>query len=225
MYADYEEYHNNEMSFISYCEVVDNNVILMNSTLETNTWWENNSTGILHEDLFLAKSMGYYYNGPPGTTTIEKIAATSATNFWINSTELFLNLCYDIPGRIAIVLDRTSDEVVWLTQFIEVVDRLHISHDDIKVHTKGGRKLNAETVKLVADNNICGTNESKISIFLHKPPKWIFKNNIVFSMVATNGLYPQTVGMTRHWISSHSCVIHLGSIRPSHSKDIKIVEL
>ncbi len=86
-------------------------------------------------------------------------------------------------------------------------------------------KLNAETVKLVTDNNICGTNESKISIFLHKPPKWIFKNNIVFSMVATNGLYPQTVGMTRHWISSHSCVIHLGSIKPSHSKDIKIVEL
>jgi hypothetical protein len=44
-------------------------------------------------------------------------------------------------------------------------------------------------------------------------------------IIASNNIYSPTNTISRDWFNSHPCVIYIGDIKPTMSKDQKIVEL
>jgi hypothetical protein len=68
-------------------------------------------------------------------------------------------------------------------------------------------------------------NLGRILIFNHRPAKWIFNSISDIKILVSNSLYPSTSLITREWFESHPCVIYLGDIKPSESRNQKIVEL
>ena len=76
------------------------------------------------------------------------------------------------------------------------------------------------------DNELGGKVDSgKILIFLHKPPKWLFKDTIDVKLVITNSYTPINEPTTSAWLMAHPCVCYLGEIKPTPVRKQKIVNL
>jgi hypothetical protein len=210
---------------IPTCNIVDGQVFLDNINNETADWWKHHSTGILENDLLLAKVMGCKFLGIPSSLA-EKIAASSESHFWIKDIRHFLDLCINLQGRVVIILDRSYDPRAWVKSFIEFVDEANFSKLDIKVCFRTNKEQDDGFNEWVKSKNIGGTvDQGKILIFDHKPAKWLFKQEEDVKMLVTNNLYPHTHSIARHWINSHPCVVYLGDIKPTLFKDRTIVEL
>jgi hypothetical protein len=210
---------------IPTCNIVDGQLSIDNVNNETVDWWKQHSTGILENDLLLAKAMGCKFLGTPSSLA-EKIAASSESHFWIKDIRHFLDLCINLQGRVVIILDRSYDPRAWVKSFIEFVDEANFSKLDIKVCFRTNKEQDDGFNEWVKSKNIGGTvDQGKILIFDHKPAKWLFKQEEDVKMLVTNNLYPHTHSIARHWINSHPCVVYLGDIKPTLFKDRTIVEL
>lgn len=220
-----EEIWQNQDVITPYSIVDNGKVMLVNSSEETDQWFTNHATGNLNEDLLLAKSMGYCYNGPI-TNKLEQIASMRSNSFWIKHTEDFLALTKRIAGRIVIVLDRTCDEEKWVRQFAESIKHVGVDSADIRVCFRKHKDEGAEFNRWVSENGFGGKVEGgKIFIFSHKPAKWLFIDKKPVTILVTNNLYPATNLIAKDWFNSHPCVIYLGDIKPSELKEQDIVEL
>jgi hypothetical protein len=223
--AEVEEIWQNQEEVLPFSSVVANWVVLGNSSTETDDWFKSHSSGLIENDLLLAKSMGYHYSSKP-RTMIEKIAASDSNSFWIKNNADFLSLCNSITGRVCIVLDRTSNTLDWLTQFINDADAAGIDRNEIKVCFRDSKEQNTGINEWIKANGVGGKVETgRILIFEFKPAKWLFKEQESVKLLVSNNLYPSTNQLTKDWVGSHPCVIYLGDIKPSEQRGQKIVEL
>jgi hypothetical protein len=223
--AEVEEIWQNQEEVLPFSSIVANWVVLGNSSIETDEWFKTHSSGLTDNDLVLAKSMGYRYSGKP-CTMIEKIAASNSTSFWIKNNAEFLNLCNSVTGRVCIILDRTSNTLDWLTQFINDADAAGIDRNEIKVCFRESKEQDTGINEWIKTNSVGGKVETgRILIFESKPAKWLFKEQNYVTMLVTNNLYPTTNQTTRDWLESHPLVIYLGDIKPSLQRGQTIVEL
>jgi len=157
---------------------------------------------------------------------IEKIAASNSTIFWIKNNIEFLNLYNSITGRVCIILDRTSNTLDWLTQFINDADAAGVDRNEIKVCFRDSKEQNTGINEWIKTTGVGGKVESgRLLIFESKPAKWLFKEQNYVTMLVTNNLYPTTNQTTRDWLESHPLVIYLGDIKPSLQRGQTIVEL
>jgi hypothetical protein len=223
--ADFEEIISQQENIIPFSEIVDGKVTLYNTSEEVLEWWESNRCNNINDDLLLAKSMGFLLNSP-ATNIVEKIAAEDGTDFWIESPREFLNLIKNLTGKVVMVLDRAHNNFNWLKEFTGVAKTIGFTSDEIKICFRADKDQNQELNEWIRNEGYGGkVDDGKILIFNHKPAKWVFKNINDVKIVATNNLYPPTDSVTKDWFINHPCLIYLGDIKPSKSKDRKIAKL
>ena len=223
--SEVEEIWQNEEKIVPGCIIEHDQVMLLNSSNETEEWFINRSTGNINNDLLLAKSMGYPYLGKP-FTTYEKIASENNNAFWIKNNQEFLELTKNIDGIICIVLDRAHDPIAWLKEFVKDIDQCEIERSSVKVCFRQPKTENPEFNDWVKENGLGGSMiNGKIYIFNYKPAKWLFKEEKNVTILATNNLSPSTNTLTNDWLNTHPCVMYLGDIKPSELRNQKIVKL
>ena len=223
--AEVEEIWQNQEEVLPFSSIRNNWVVLGNSSAETDEWFKTHSSGLIDNDLLLAKSMGYQYSDKPHTM-IEKIAASDSNSFWIKNNTEFLNLCNSVTGRVCIILDRTSNTLDWLNQFINDADTAGIDRNEIKVCFRESKEQDTGINEWIKTNGVGGKVETgRILIFEFKPAKWLFKEKESVKLLVSNNLYPPTNQLTKDWVGSHPCVIYLGDIKPSEQRGQNIVEL
>lgn len=200
-------------------------VYLDNFAESAREYAEANFTGSIAADLMLAKSMGFLYTGPVETIS-QKIASSPENTFWLKDFREFFRLCNSVNGKIAIVIDRSSNILSWLQTFVQAADEVGIYRGEIKVCFRENKDSDTGINEWIKLAGVGGKIEGgRIYIFEHKPAKWLFKDKEDITIIATNNLYPHTNQVTKDWLDSHPCVIYLGDIKPSEQKGRKIVEL
>lgn len=223
--ADIEEIWQNSEDVIPHSEIDKSSVVLRNTSSETLDWWEQHKSNNIYQDLLLAKSMGFIYNEKP-KNLVEKIASSSENSFWIKQNLHLLSIYKIINGKICIILDRTSNTLSWLQQFVADADQAEVNRDEIKVCFRENKENNSGVNDWIKNAGVGGKIEDgRILIFESKPAKWLFKQDNDVIMLVTNNIYPPTNMLARDWFQSHPCVIYLGDTKPTEIKGQKIVEL
>lgn len=223
--GEIEEIWQNVDDLIPYSVVQGGEVWLVNASEDTEKYFDDHSSGNIFNDALLAKTMGY----PLKVQSKDikwNLVSSSENSFWIKDNQTLLSLYNEITGKICIVLDRTSDILGWLKQFVNDADKIGINRSEIKVCFRDSKDENTGVNDWVKENNVGGSVEDgRILIFKYKPAKWLFKDQNQVKMLVTNNLYPSTNNIMRDWLDSHPAVIYLSDIRPSEAKDRKIVNL
>lgn len=223
--AEVEEIWQYEDQIRPAAQINHSSVKLDNFAESAGEYAETNFTGSVSADLILAKSMGFLYTGPVETVS-EKIASSPGNTFWLKDFREFFKLCNSVRGKIAVVVDRSSDTLSWLRSFIQAADEAGIHRGEIKVCFRENKDSDTGINEWIKLAGVGGKIEGgRIYIFEHKPAKWLFKDKEDITIIATNNLYPHTNQVTKDWLDSHPCVIYLGDIKPSEQKGRKIVEL
>jgi hypothetical protein len=213
---------------IPRAELVNNSVVLINASEDALNFYQSHRTDNINHDLFLAKSMGYpiQLNRSP-VTHVETICQETSKYFWLKVNSDFFNLYKEINGVACILVDRnTQDVVAWLEKFVGSADIAGVPRSEIKVCFRDPIEKKSKLNEWVKDNNLGGKVEGgKILIFLHKPPKWLFKDNIDVKIVITNSYTPINEPTISSWLAAHPCVCYLGEIKPTPIRKQKIVSL
>jgi hypothetical protein len=213
---------------IPRAELVNNSVVLINASEDALNFYQSHRTDNINHDLFLAKSMGYpvQLNRSP-VTHVETICQETSKYFWLKVNSDFFNLYKEINGVACILVDRnTQDVVAWLEKFVGSADIAGVPRSEIKVCFRDPIEKKSKLNEWVKDNNLGGKVEGgKILIFLHKPPKWLFKDNIDVKIVITNSYTPINEPTMSSWLAAHPCVCYLGEIKPTPIRKQKIVSL
>jgi len=209
-------------------ELIGNDIVLVNAPEDALNFYQAHQTDNISHNLFLAKSMGYPAQLNRSTTTqLEKICQETSKYFWLKSNSDFFNLYKEINGVSCILIDRnTQDVVAWLEKFIASADVAGVSRSDVKVCFRDPIEKKSKLNEWIKVNNLGGKVEGgKILIFLHKPPKWLFKDAIDVKIVITNSYTPINEPTTSSWLAAHPCVCYLGEIKPTPIRKQKIVSL
>ena len=223
--SEYEEILSQQENIIPGCNIFDGQVKIFNASEETMQWWDENCKKIIIDDLLLAKSMGYCYQAKP-VSPVEQIAASKETTFWIEAPRDFLNLSKSIQGKTCVILDRATSNFEWLRAFTKVAEDVGFTKEEIKICFRSESQDDHGFNQWVRDSGYGGkVDTGRLLIFNHKPAKWVFKSPNDVKIIAANNIYPPTDAITRDWMNHHPCVIYLGDIKPSKSKDKKIVKL
>ena len=224
--ADIEEIWQNQDKVLPYSTFsAIKGVELINASDEVLEWWRQQPIATVSDQLLLAKSMGYPLQSQP-KNLIEKIATSNENSFWIKNNSDLFEIYKNITGKICVILDRTSNTLEWLKNFINDADRQGISRSDTRVCFRESKDSKNGINDWIKEMGLGGkVEDGKILIFEYKPAKWLFKDFKDVTIVVTNNLYPTTNQLSRDLFNSHSCVIYLGDIKPSEQKGQKIVEL
>jgi hypothetical protein len=223
--AQFEEILSQQDMITPASKILNSQVEIINSTEDAKVWWDNNKTGNVHDDLLLAKSMGYLLESSP-QTMFEKIAADSSNAFWLELPSDFLKMAKNISGKTCIILDRSHNSINWLKNFTVAAESVGFSSDEIKICFREEKDKDSGLNNWIKEKGYGGkVEEGKLLIFSHKPAKWVFKDSTSIKMIGTNNLYPPTDPITRDWFQSHPCIIYIGSIVPARAKDKSIVKL
>ncbi len=223
--SEIEEIWQNADDVSPFSDIDVDKVVLRNASDETLEWWENNKSGIVSQDLLLAKSMGFFYHGKALTYT-EKISSHLENMFWIKTNEEFFKLANCFTDKIVIVLDRTSKTLSWLQAFVSAADKFPKLRNEIRVCFRDNKDSTSGLNDWIKSAGVGGkVEDGKILIFESKPAKWLFKQQENVIMLVTNNIYPPTNNLARDWFHSHPCVVYLGDTRPTETKGHRIVEL
>ena len=222
--ASVEEIWQEQNKIRPYSTIKDNKVVLVNASDTTIDWFNKHSTDNIDNNLLLAKSMGYVYDGKP-QNKVQKIAGTKSTTFFTDNYKDFFNIAENIDGKVCILLDRSVDPLNWLKNLLMYIDSVKLSREKFKVCFRESNKDKPEFNNWVKENNLGGkVNEGKYFIFKQKPAKWLFNEQTEFKIIVSNNIYPPTNAITRTWMKSHPCVIYFDRVRPSTGSN-KVVEL
>ena len=223
--SDVEEIWQNSEDATPYSEFGIYGVQLKNASDETVEWWQRNKAGSLSKDLLLAKSMGFLYQEKP-RNLVEKIAASQENSFWMKTNQEFFQLAKSCPGKICVLLDRSSATLPWLQSFVVDAEKSGVSREEIKVCFRENKETTTGLNDWIKIAGVGGKVETgRILIFESKPAKWLFKASNDVTLVVTNNIFPPTNTMARDWFACHPCVVYLGDTRPTEIKGQKIVEL
>jgi len=223
--SDVEEIWQNSEDAIPYSELGTYGVQLKNASDETVEWWQSNKAGSISKDLLLAKSMGFLYQEKP-RNLVEKIAASQENSFWMKTNQEFFQLAKSCPGKICVLLDRSSATLPWLQSFVADAEKSGVNREEIKVCFRDNKDSITGLNDWIKIAGVGGKVETgRILIFESKPAKWLFKADNDVTLLVTNNIFPPTNTMARDWFMCHPCVIYLGDTRPTETKGQKIVEL
>jgi hypothetical protein len=223
--SEFEEILTQEENITPTADIVDGKVVLVNAIEDARNWWNENSKGNLNDDLMLAKSMGFLLLKSP-SSAIEKIASEESNHFWMQSPREFLTLLRMLSGRFVFIVDRAQNNSNWLKEFTKVAEEVGFPSSEIKVCFRSDNNQDPAFNQWIRDSGYGGkVEEGRLLIFNHKPAKWVFKKSNDVKIIGTNNIYPPTDSITRDWMMSHPCVVYLGEIQPSKTKDKKIAKL
>jgi hypothetical protein len=219
----------NEQEKIIPCSFIETGRVVLSNTLPSvEEFFITHRSNEIQKDIFLAKSMGFLYNSTvDAITDCEKISSSASKEFWFKDLSRFLQLHRVLDGITAILLDRNTENIMgWLEKFVNVCDYQGISRSEIKVCFRESDSKNSKLNNWIKENQVGGEiKNGKILIFLHKPPKWIFKGDINIQLIGLNNYTPLTDPLASSWVSSHHCTCYVTDIRPTENKGNKIVEL
>lgn len=219
-----EEIWQERSSYEPHSVYENGEVQLVNCSEDTETYFLKKSNNNTINDMFLAKRMGYPLTNP-NKSLAQQISSNRENTFWIKNVEQFLDLGYQVKGRIVILLDRASDALNYMIDLKKAIDNNKYDTKDFRVCFRTNNKDNPEFNNWVRDNKFGGKIDgAKFLIFQHKPPKWLFKQENDVIIVATNNLMPSTFGLTRDMLESSPIVFYVGEIEPSKGRK-NIVEL
>lgn len=219
-----EEIWQERSSYEPHSVYENGEVQLVNCSEDTETYFLKKSNNNTINDMFLAKRMGYPLTNP-NKSLAQQISSNRENTFWIKDVEQFLDLGYQVKGRIVILLDRASDALDYMIDLKKAIDNNKYDTKDFRVCFRTNNKDNPEFNNWVRDNKFGGKIDgAKFLIFQHKPPKWLFKQENDVIIVATNNLMPSTFGLTRDMLESSPIVFYVGEIEPSKGRK-NIVEL
>ena len=222
-----EEVWNNQDTIIPYSVLENNSVSLKNYSDNALTFFEENKTGNVPADMFLAKSMGYPVRLEKSPKThLDKICVSEEKMFWIKSFAEFFDVYKNVNGVVAILLDRNTKEIhQWIEEFVKA-SKSHVEPDTIKVCFREEAHQGSKFNDWVKEQGLGGkVDTGKILIFQHKPPKWLFSKNIDVKIIVTNSYTPHNEPISLAWIAGHPCVCYVGEIKPTLARNKKIVDL
>ncbi len=223
--AEVEEIWQFEDQIRPICTIGSSSVELDNFTDSAREYAESHFVGSISADIILAKSMGFLYTGPIETTT-QKIASTPSNTFWLKDLSEFFKLCNSVNGKIAILIDRSSNTLAWLQNFVQSADNAGVYRSEIKVCFRENKDSDTGINEWIKLAGVGGKiDDGRYYIYEHKTAKRLINVKEDITIIATNNLYPHTNQVTKDWLDSHPCVIYLGDIKPSEQKGKKIVEL
>ena len=224
--SEVEEIWQNQEDILSRSTISENSVILKNANKETQEYFNKNKNGNINNDLFLAKIMGFTYDKKP-KTHIERLSSKETNMFfWKHDPKELFEIISNIEGKIAIIMDRSQDNLEWIEQITESAEKAGFTNKDIKVAFRLRNNDDTGFNEWVAEKGYGGKiSEGKIYIFNHKPPKWLFKDEISVKMLITNALMPAPTKLTREWIAGHPCVIFVHEFEPTPYNEIEIGKL
>jgi hypothetical protein len=224
--GEVEEIWQNEDEIAPYCiKHFGATVDLCNASEEIVQWWEQRRICEQGHDLLTAKSMGYPLKETP-ENLVEKIANSTATQFWLKSLDQFFELQKSVNGIVAVILNKGDASQSWVKEFCTEAERNQIDTTEIRVCFRLDKDEDRGFNQWVKDSGYGGKVEGgKIFIFQNKPPKWLFSEGIDVKIILTNSLYPVPSTTTQTWMDTHTCVCFVGDIKASHVKEKKIVEL
>jgi len=223
--SDVEEIWQNSEDAIPSSELGTYGVQLKNASDETAEWWQSNKAGSISKDLLLAKRMGFLYQEKP-RNLVEKIAASQENSFWMKTNQEFFQLAKSCPGKICVLLDRSSATLPWLQNFVADAEKSGVSREEIKVCFRDNKESATGLNDWIKIAGVGGKVETgRILIFESKPAKWLFKSSNDVTLLVTNNIFPPTNTMARDWFMCHPCVVYLGDTKPTETKGQKIVEL
>ncbi len=223
--ADVEEIWQNSESLIPRSSVKNSKITLDNATDSAIEYFENNKSDSVLDDALLAKSMGYPFQWTD-SFAMAKLASSPENSFWIKDNKTLFDICHQLTGKVCIILDRQSDTLQWLQNFVADADKSEIPRDIIKVCFRESKDSDSGINEWIKLAGVGGKVETgRILIFESKPAKWLFKEQESVKMLVTNNIYPPTNTITREWFYSHPCVIYLGNTKPTEQRGKKIVEL
>jgi hypothetical protein len=223
--ADVEEIWQNAEQVLPFSTSVNNTVFLNNATEDAENFWNAKAIGSYGNNLLLAKSMGFPLKKIP-ENLLEKIAANSDNAFWIKTNNDLFDICKNVLGKVCIILDRTTNTLQWLQQFIADADSSGILREEIKVCFRDNKESKTGINEWIKIAGVGGKIEQgRILIFESKPAKWLFKDEQDVKILVTNNIYPPTNTLAKEWFGSHPCVLYLGDTKPTEQRGQKIVEL
>lgn len=219
-----EEIWQERSNYEPHSVIEDNEVQIVNCNEDTETYFLKKSNGDLVNDLFLAKSMGYPLANPDKSIA-QQISSNRENTFWMKNISQFLELGYQVNGKVVLLLDRAADALEYMKNLKKTIDSNNYNTDDFRVCFRTNNKDDPEFNNWVRDNKFGGKIDgAKFLIFQHKPAKWLFKQENDVIIVATNNLMPSTFGLTRDMLESHPLVFYVGEIEPNKGRK-NIVEL
>lgn len=219
-----EEIWQNREYILQTSTIREGVVELTNASPDALEYFEKHRTGSTNNDLLLAKNMGYP-SRKFARNKIETIAASPSNTFWVKTQKEFIELAYQIDGKIAIILDRTSESIPWIMNLAETIESCGYNKKDFRVCFRAKNTIDPEFNQWVSKNKFGGKiADAKFLIFQHKPPKWLFNGENDVIILASNELLPSTNSTTRSMFQHHPCVIYIGEYKPTKQED-NIIEL
>lgn len=200
------------------CKIQDDTVVLDNASEQVDEYFNQHRTGEVANDLFLAKSMGYILHSS-NKNSIEKICSSENNLFWVQSIKQFIDIADSVQGKVVILLDRTEDQKLWISNFVSELRKYAADPSSVKVAFRESNKTNPEFNTWLAENNLTGDLQTaKYLIFKNKTPKWLHKDAESIKIIATNNTFLPSSMMMREWLSSHPCVIYINDYKPLFPK-------
>jgi hypothetical protein len=217
----------NDQDQIVPCSILINDQVeLKNADKISLEYYQNNKKNVIPHDSLLAKTMGFPFSViKKDRTPVEQIASSREQFFWIKNINDYFDLVRQIDTKTCIVMDRNEKEKTWLKDFVDQV-RTQIPNKKIKVCFRENQDQDSDFNRWIKENHLGGTvDQGDIFIFQHKPPKWIFKDNMKMLFIATTMITPPSNTVTQDFFSSHPCVLYLGDITPTAWRNRQIVNL
>lgn len=212
-----ENVWSNENKVTPHCQIFENSAVLINSNEDTDAFFEKKASGILEQDLFLAKSMNFPLRlDRKPKSIIEKLCSSKDNIFWIKEIEEFFRLAEKIQGKICVLIDRASERETWLKKFVKISENFPAERQHIKVCFRDDKESKGNFNQWVKDNGLGGgVGDGKYLIFENKPAKWLFRDNVDVKIIVTNNLYINSNAWVNDWMVSHPCVIYLSDVKPT----------
>ena len=215
--ASVEEIINSEEHIIPYSEVRDNVVYLVNAGTSALEYFESNKTGYVNNDLLLAKSMGFIFKGKLDST-LEKICGSESTRFHISHLEKAFSLSESVKGTKVIILDRADNYTTWMKKLYNFLVNQNIDTNKFVFCHRENKTNDSGFNEWIKDCGFGGkTEDAEYLIFVHKPKKWLFSNNIDVKIVFTTGLWDTRDVIARAFLQSNGCDISISESVPTNS--------
>jgi hypothetical protein len=216
--ATVDEILNDDEEILPGSIVENGSVTLINPHPEALTYFNSNKSNNVENDLFLAKSMGFTYKGKP-ESTIEKICSFDETKFRIPDLGRAFLLSESIVGKKVIILDRASDYHSWMKNLYNFLINHNIDVNKFVFCHRENNSNNPEFNEWIKEVGFGGkTDEAEYLIFVHRPRKWLFSNEVDVKIVFTTGLWDSRDNITRAFLDSSCCEISLAESKPTENR-------